>query len=60
MNTQKLYEQWKEQANSELIKMGHKPENCEVCENGSVYFGNMAFTESNYVTSFEDYIEQNK
>jgi len=51
----KYYGQWLNECNNELIEKGHNPKECEVCENGQIYFlGTMVLTGHSYVTPWKN------
>ena len=52
----RIYENWKREAEYQLIQKGYDLESAEICENGDVYFGNMSYA-TGLVVSFDDYQE---
>ena len=51
------YRAWKDNCKQELREKGYSMQeinDCDICEDGSVYFGNLSQTQKNFVTSWED------
>jgi len=51
-------EKWLKHCQDQLKEMGYTEEevnNCDICDNGQVYFGNLSMTEKGFVTPFEDW-----
>lgn len=52
MNTQ--YEKWLEACKADLESRGYSVESVDICEDGSVYFGNLSLTGPGFVTPWEE------
>jgi hypothetical protein len=52
------YSRWTNDCVHQLLMKGHKIQHnggdVDICENGSVYFDNLAFTEPGYVTPWKE------
>jgi len=51
------YNNWKEESKEELRRKGYLNKiinNCDICEDGSVYFVNLYYTPKDFVTRWEN------